>query len=112
MYKTGEIISTSSVIREAIAPVEVIHTPEGEMLLDFGQSINGWVQFVLWQPAGTCIRLTFGETPQTEGIGFQCIADGSTRLIDTPCLVCGFRYVKCEGFGDELDPVYFTACAV
>ena len=40
-------------IMETIKPVELIHTPAGEQVIDFGQIMTGWVEFDCREPEGT-----------------------------------------------------------
>ena len=45
--KLSPRLSPAITYQEAIPVVEVIHTPAGETVFDFGQELTGWVEFVL-----------------------------------------------------------------
>ena len=46
---------------------KLIHTPDGGVVLDFGQNMSGYVSFKLHAKAGQTIRLTHGEYLDGEG---------------------------------------------
>lgn len=50
--------------KESFSPTEVLISPKGETILDFGQNITGWVEFECSLPEGTSVRLTAGEILQ------------------------------------------------
>ena len=113
--------------RERFQP-KLIITPKGEMVLDFGQNMAGYVSFKLNAKAGQVIRMTHGEYLDSDGnftdqnldtvgrkkplhqvIEYIC-DDGWNEYTPTMCIF-GFRMVKVETdiliTGDE-----FTAHAV
>ena len=49
-----------------LAPVEIIHTPAGETVLDMGQNMVGFLSFYCDAPTGTEIMLQFGEVLQED----------------------------------------------
>ena len=109
-------------IMEEIKPVEVIHTPAGETVLDMGQIITGWLRFKTNAPAGTRIYLQFGEILQ-EGNFFRenlrsakaeytYIADGSDAIVEPYFTFYGFRYVKITGWDGDINPDDFTGCVI
>ena len=51
-------------IHERLTPVELIHTPAGEMVLDMGQNMVGWLKFHCKASRGTKLRFQFGEILQ------------------------------------------------
>ncbi len=104
---------------EEYLPVrEVIHTPAGEQVLDFGQNFAGYVQFRFSGKAGTRVVLDFGEILQEGNFyrdnyrsarsQFVYTADGRTELVKPEFTYFGFRYVRVSGWGGEVDPKDFT----
>lgn len=80
------------------------------LLLDFGESITGWVEFYGTLEQGQQIRLQYGEVLQdqefyrdnlrTAKAEFVYISDGKERNIRPHFTYYGFRYVKVEGLKD------------
>ncbi len=52
------------VVKEELQPIQLIKTPAGELVLDFGQNMAGWVRFTCREPKGTVIKLQYGEILQ------------------------------------------------
>lgn len=115
-------ISPAVCERENFFPA-LIKTPGGETVLDFGQEITGWVEFVCDLKAGERIKLSYGEALQngcfyrdnlrTAKAEFIYISDGKRRVVRPHFTFYGFRYVKAEGLSDiELKLQNFTAKAI
>ncbi len=85
---------------------ELICTPKGDRILDFGQNLTGWVQFCSTLPMGASISLTAGEILQdgefynenyrTARARFTYISDGTDRLVRPHFTFFGFRYMKVD----------------
>ena len=87
---------------------ELIHTPKGDTILDFGQNLTGWVHFTGTLPEGIELSLTAGEIMQdgefynenyrTAISTFTYISDGRQRDVRPHFSFFGFRYMKlvCE----------------
>lgn len=109
-------------IKEKLKPVQVIHTPKDETVLDMGQNMVGWVSFHVNAPAGTVIRLQYGEELQegcfyrenlrTARAEFIYTSDGQPVEVQPHFTFYGFRYVKVEGWQGELTTEDFTGCVV
>ena len=109
-------------IHEHIRPIEVIHTPAGETVLDMGQNMVGWLGFHCDAPKGTRIHLQFGEILQkgnfyndnlrTAKAEFTYISDGVPRDVRQHFTFYGFRYVKVEGWPGEVDKDAFTGLVI
>lgn len=103
----------------------------GALVLDFGQNIAGYVRMVLRNTKpGQTVKLTHGETLDHDGYfivsnvsgcslpiyAFQevtYICKGAEEETYQPfSSIFGFRYVKVEGYDEELLPGDFTAIAV
>lgn len=101
---------------------EVIHTPAGETVLDFGQNFAGYVTFVSRLRKGTRIVLDFGEILQHGNFyndnyrraksQFVYVSDGREELVKPQFTWFGFRYVRVSGWEGEPDPEDFAARAL
>ncbi len=95
VHKVGEI------------PVrEIITTPKGECVLDFGEMITGWVEFYPGKDTREEIRLLFGEVLQEGCFYRDNLRTAKAEFVVKGChagkirphfTFFGFRYVKVEG---------------
>jgi alpha-L-rhamnosidase len=110
-------------ITDEIKPIEIINTPKGETVIDFGQIMTGWVKFDTSPlPEGTKIFMQYGEILQddcffrdnlrTAKAEFSYISDGQARVARPRFTFYGFRYVKVEDWPGEIDPGIFTGCVI
>ena len=109
-------------IMQTFTPREIIRTPVGETVLDMGQIITGWLRCTVHVPSGRRLRLQYGEILQdgcfyrenlrTAKAEYVYISDGEEHVLEPLFTWYGFRYVKLEGFDDNLSPADFTACVV
>lgn len=100
-------LSTPVRVREELPAVELIRTPAGETVLDLGQNIAGSFRLRVKEPAGTRIRLQFGEILQqgnfyrdnlrTAKAEYTYISDGREHVLTPHFTFYGYRYVKVEG---------------
>ena len=91
---------------------EIIHTPAGETILDFGQNFAGYITFANHQKKGTKLVFDFGEILQHGNFynenyrsaksQFVYISDGREELVRPTFTFFGFRYVRVTGWDDEL----------
>lgn len=108
-------------------PAKLIKTPNGEMVLDFGQNFAGYVEMHIPAQGGEKLVLTHGETLDRDGnftqkniieltkpdayqqVFYTC-KPGENEYRPISCFF-GFRYVKVES---EMDicPEWFTGVAV
>lgn len=109
-------------IKEKLKPIKVIHTPKGEVVLDMGQNMVGWISFKVNAPKGSLIHLQYGEELQ-EGCfyrenlrsakaEFKYISNGQPAEVQPHFTFYGFRYVKVEGWPGEVNTEDFTGCVV
>lgn len=108
-------------IMEKMKPIEIIHTPCGETVLDMGQIITGYLSFYTKEPKGHTYRLQYGEVLQkgcfynenlrTAKQAYTYTTDGSKAWIRPHFTFYGFRYVKLEGF-DNLALEDFEGCVL
>ena len=115
-------LSLPIVIKETVKPIEIIHTPKGETVIDLGQNIVGWLSFRVNEPAGTAIKLQHGEILQNgcfynENLRhakaeYTYISDGIEATVSPHFTFFGFRYVKISGNTKAIDPNDFQGCVV
>lgn len=116
-----ERYSPPLIAHESLPVREVIHTPAGETVLDFGQNFAGYVEYSQSIPRGGKLALEFGEVLQngnfyhdnyrTASSIFTYLSDGEPRTIRSHFTFFGFRYVKVTGL-DTLESAAFTGRAV
>lgn len=108
---------------ERIAAKKIFRTPKGEIVVDFGQEVTGYVEFTLNAREGEQVRLLFGEMLDRHGnfynenyrsakaeVTYICREGGQTWH---PGLTFfGFRYMKLERFPGNPDAAQFKAIAV
>lgn len=106
---------------ESLMAKEVIHTPAGETVLDFGQNFAGYVECSETLGKGSELTLEFGEILQngnfyhenyrTAESTFHYVSDGRSRVIRPHFTFFGFRYVKVTA-DVEIHPENFVGKAV
>lgn len=110
---------------EFFQPVRIFRTPKGELVVDFGQNLVGWVRLRAQGPAGHTITLKFAEVLDKQG-NFYTANLRHARVTDTWVLrgsggreefvpqftFHGFRYAKIEGYPGELLPENIIAVAL
>ena len=108
------------VIESTCLPVaELIHTPAGETVLDFGQNHAGLLRFRAELPRGTEVRFDFGEVLQQGNFynenyrsalgGFSYRSDGRRETVCQSFTFYGFRYVRVSGWPGEINPADFDS---
>lgn len=105
--------------KETFSVKEVLLTAKGEVVLDFGQNLTGWVEFGCELPKGAEIKLTAAEIMQdgcfyhdnlrTAKTEFTYISKGGKSYVRPHFTFYGFRYMKvdCEY---EINTEQFIAC--
>lgn len=111
--KLSPRLSPAITIHERLKPIEVIHTPAGETVLDMGQNMVGWLSFRCNAPKGTKLFFQFGEILQDDNFynenlrtakaEFTYISDGMEREVRQHFTFYGFRFVKIVGWEGEPD---------
>ena len=116
--RLSERYSMPLVVKEERKPVEILHTPAGECVLDMGQNFAGFIEFKadLW--AGTKVVLDFGEVLQQGNFyhenyrsankGFTYVSNGNAETVRPHFTYYGFRYVRVTGWPGEIRPEDFT----
>ncbi len=105
-------ISIPVLVKESILVKEVIQTPAGETVLDFGQNFAGFVEFEAELPAGTKVVLDCGEILQKGNFyngnyrdaqsQFIYVSDGRKETVRPHFTFFGFRYIRVTGWAGEL----------
>mgnify|MGYP002521773031 FL=1 len=101
---------------------EVVTTPSGKRIVDFGQNVSGWVRMAVhFGKSGDKVVLRHAEVLEHGELGVRplrnakasdeyILSDGDTIL--EPCLTQhGFRYVQVEGI-EDFQAGDLTACVV
>lgn len=103
---------------------QLIITPKGEQVLDFGQNLTGWVRVKVRGNKGDTIRLLHGEVLDPNGNFYNAnmrsakaaatyVLCGRGEETFTPRFsYFGFRYVKLAGITGTVNPADFTAVAL
>ena len=101
---------------------ELILTPKGEKVLDFGQNMAGFVEVTVEGKIGQKIIVRHAETLDKDGNFYPetlrqaksadtYICDGTRQTLLPHFTFHGFRYICVEGL-DEVNPADFTACTL
>lgn len=119
--KLEDRLSVPVRVTERIRPVDLIKTPKDEMVIDLGQEITGYLEFVCRAPKGTVVKLSYSEVLQNDCFyrenlrsakaEYTYISDGTERVVRPLHTFFGFRLVKVEGLS-EIDLSDFTGCVV
>ena len=102
---------------------EVIATPAGKRVLDFGQNFSGWVRLRVDAPAGTRISLRHSEVMLAGEADFETnrtakaldaytCRGGGEEVWEPRFTFHGFRYVEVDGWPGEPPADAFTGVAI
>lgn len=116
VYQEGEIISE----HENLPVKEIIKTPRGETVLDFGQNITGYIRMRVRGERGAVCRLIYGEVLDKDGNFYnenyrsakaatEFICDGNEHIFSPEYTFYGFRYVKVESWPGDVSADGFSA---
>ena len=112
--------------QETVAAARIFRTPAGEVVLDFGQELTGYVKIDLEASAGEVVDLSFGEVLDREGNFYNANYRSAKCLYRYVCRAgrqtyrpqltfYGFRYVRVNAFPGGVDraaPENFCAVVV
>lgn len=114
-------LSLPLVVKETLDVAEVLNTPAGETVLDFGQNHAGLFRFYNRTPKGTKVFFQVGEILQEDNFyngnlrtaraGFEYISDGVEKWVQPSFTYYGYRYMKVDGL-DTINPDDFKADVV
>jgi alpha-L-rhamnosidase len=126
-YNNNVLIASCSVpVRkiEEIKPVRVFRTPKGDLIVDMGQNMVGWVRLKVNGPKGTVVNLyhaevmdKFGELYTANLRSAKCqltytLAGTGDEIYEPRFTFMGFRFVKVEGFPGNLSPDNITGVVI
>lgn len=120
---------------ETFKPVNIFRTPKGELVVDFGQNLVGWVELKAKGKSGDRVVLLFSEVLDKKGNfyidnlraahctdtwtlrgeqydRFGKAASYESETFEPHFTFHGFRYAKIEGYPGELKPENITAVAL
>ena len=98
---------------------ELLHTPAGETVLDFGQNHTGLLRFKAALPKGCEVHFDFGEVLQQGNFynenyrsalgGFTYRSGGEAETVCQSFTFYGFRYVRVSGWPGEINAADFES---
>ena len=108
---------------ERMPALQVIKTPAGETVIDFGQNMTGYVEFRIKGTPGAQATISHGETLDRNGNFYNAnyrsadaqikfICDGGEHIYKSALTFFGFRYIRLENWPDEVKKENFTAIVV
>ena len=115
----GEIVCE----HEHIKPIEIITTPKGEIVLDFGQNMTGYITFTVDGKAGDRIAYSHAEVLDSAGNFYTENLRSAKQKIEYICTdgvqsykphftFMGFRYIRIDEAPDYVTPDMFEAIVV
>lgn len=115
----GEIVKEQN----RISVKEIIITPEGDTVLDFGQNFTGYLEFTVNADEGDEISFSFGEILDKNGNFYNANYRSAKALYKYICkegkqtykpdlTFYGFRYVRVDSYPENIKAENFTAIAV
>ncbi|MFK4759818.1 family 78 glycoside hydrolase catalytic domain [Microbacterium sp. ZW T5_45] len=103
---------------EALRPVELITSPSGETILDFGQNLVGRLRVAIPEGTGT-VTIRHAEVLEHGELGTrplraaratdEIVLDGDALVWEPSFTFHGFRYAEVDGWPGEVDPTAFEA---
>lgn len=112
--------------QERLAVKNSFVTPKGELVLDFGQNLTGYVELSVDAKVGDCVDLSFAEVMDKEGnfytenyrgakAQYHYICKDGVQTWHPSLTFYGFRYIRINDFPGGIGcvkPENFTAIAV
>lgn len=119
IHQEGEAVKE----QDRLSVKEVIITPKGETVLDFGQNMTGYLEFTVNADEGDEIAFSFGEILDKDKNFYNANYRSAKALYKYICkdglqtykpnlTFYGFRYVRVDSYPADIDPKCFTAIAV
>jgi alpha-L-rhamnosidase len=108
--------------QEELDVVEVITTPSGATVLDFGQNLVGFLRIRVAGPTGTSLTIRHAEVLENGELGVRPLRtakatdhftlSGGDDVFEPTFTLHGFRYAEISGWPGEVDPTAVTAVVV
>jgi len=125
-YNNNLIASEGSPVRkiQEIKPVKIFRTPKGNLIVDMGQNMVGWLRLKVTGAKGTVVTLRhaevmdkFGEFYTTNLRVAKCqltytLAGTGEEIYEPRFTFMGFRFVEVTGFPGELTTDNLTGVVV
>lgn len=115
-------LSLPLVISEYLPVKNIINTPAGETVLDFGQNQAGWMEFYNREAKGTVVTFEVGEILQKGNFyrdnlrlaraTFKYVSDGKEGWVRPHFTYYGYRYVRVTGIKHPLNKDDFKAAVI
>jgi len=109
-------------VMQEVTPERIIMTPAGEVVLDMGQNMVGFLRFNVDLHCGEKLSLYYGEILQegcfyrdnlrTAKQAYHYISGGTAAEVRPHFTFYGFRYVKLVGFPSGVRACDFTGCVL
>ncbi len=109
---------------EEVKAKKIIKSPKGELIVDMGQNMVGWIKIRIKGQAGDTIKLHHAEVLDAEGNFYRdnlrtadqlvqyILSDDKERYFEPHFTFQGFRYLKLEGYSEELSLEDLTGIVV
>ena len=107
---------------EEIEAIELITTPKGETVIDFGQNLTGWVKFFVQGKAGEKVVLRHAEVLDAKGnfytenlrsakqtVTYTLKGNKKGEIYHPYFSFQGFRYIALDSYPGVVDLKHFTA---
>lgn len=115
----GETVKT----HERLSVKEIIKTPKGETVIDFGQNMTGCLEFTVRANEGDEVSFSFGEILDKDGnfynenyrsarCLYRYICKKGRQTYMPTLTFYGFRYVRVDSFPCEIKAEDFTAVVI
>ncbi len=109
--------------QERLSVKNIIITPKGETVLDFGQNMTGYLEFTINGKKGDKVAFSFAEILDKNGNFYTANYRKAKALYKYTCkegiqtykpnlTFYGFRYVRVDSYPGDIDPENFTAVVV
>ena len=111
-------------VTEELKPVAVTQPMPGSYLFDLGQNMVGWARLKVQGPAGTVVRLRFGEMLSPNGTLYvdnlrgakatdtYILSGNGAETYEPSFTFHGFRYVEVTGYPGEPSLDVITGCVL
>ena len=107
---------------EHLRPVEILSSPSGRTLADFGQNLTGWTTLRVRGTPGSEIRVAHAEVLENGELGTRplrtakatdrYILSGNDDVFEPTMTFHGFRYAQVDGWPGDLEPDDIEAVVV
>ena len=108
---------------ETLDAVQILTTPKGETVIDFGQNMTGYVQFIPQGAPGDVVEFDHAEVLDADGNFYNANYRRAKALVTYICsgkkepykphlTFFGFRYIRLRQWSGELKKEFFKAVVV